>query len=56
MSAYKPGQLVVDARGRVGVILNLFKSKIGSYYNVLIEGEVFTLPEEDLELHSATHS
>jgi hypothetical protein len=49
MPKFSTGQIVVDVRGRIGIILSLFKTKVGSYYNVLIEGEVFTLPEEDLE-------
>jgi len=49
MSKFHIDQIVVDVRGRIGIILSFFKTKVGSYYNVLIDGEVFTLPEEDLE-------
>ena len=49
MSKFHIGQIVTDARGRIGVIVSFFKTKFGNYYNVLIEGEISSLPEEDLE-------
>ena len=45
---FKKGDLVSDHRQRIGVVLSSFVSEFGNFYNVLIDGEVFVLSEEDL--------
>jgi len=45
----KVGDLVTDSQNRIGVVVEIFKSELGNYYSVLIEGEVHHLSEEDIK-------
>lgn len=52
MSIFKPGDIILDSRGRFGVILSCYSTVIGNFYNVLIKGEIFSLSEEEIKLKS----
>ena len=45
---FKDGDIVSDNQQRVGVIMGSFVSEFGNFYNVLIDGEIVIIPEEDL--------
>lgn len=46
--SFKEGDLVVDSRGRIGIVVSSFSSIAGNFYNVLIDGRLESLPEEEL--------
>ena len=50
MPSFSKGDLVVDARGRVGTILRSYKNVLGTFYDIIFEGEVLSLPEEEIKL------
>lgn len=45
---FKEGDLVYDSAGRVCVIVASFKSLVGIFYNVLLDGNIMSLAEEEL--------
>tara|TARA_B100001094_G_scaffold327588_1_gene386141 strand:+ start:3156 stop:3311 length:156 start_codon:yes stop_codon:yes gene_type:complete len=45
---FNKGDLVIDSLGRLGVVVSYFKTFAGVFYNVLIDGVIESLPEEEL--------
>ena len=48
MPKFKEGDLVLDTRGNLGVVLREYKNIVGIFYDVMFSGEIISLPEEEL--------
>ena len=48
MNRYKVGDIVEDKNGRTGLVISVYASPLATYYNILIDGEMFQLQAEDL--------
>ena len=45
---FNKGDLVIDMQGRVGIVVSHSKTFVGIFYNVLIDGVLESLSEEEL--------
>jgi len=50
MFKFKKGDLVADNRGRVGTILRVYKNVMGTFYEIIFQEEILSLPEEEISL------
>jgi len=45
---FKEKDIVVDLRGRIGVVVSGIKTFAGIFYNVIFDGRIESVPEEEL--------
>jgi len=45
---FKNGEIIFDSRGRMGVIISSFNTIAGIFYNIIFDGKLESMPEEEL--------
>ena len=48
MPKFNESDLVLDTRGNLGIIMRSYKNIMGIFYDVMFDGEIVSLPEEEL--------
>lgn len=48
MPNFKEGDLVLDTRGNLGIVLRSYKNIMGIFYEIMFDGIVTSLPEEEI--------
>ena len=48
MPNFKDGDLVLDTRGNLGIVLRSYKNIMGIFYEIMFDGVAVTLPEEEI--------
>ena len=48
MNEYSVGEIIIDKRGRTGLIVACYDLHFAVYYDVVIDGQTFQLQAEDI--------